>query len=58
MRLQFKRDCWTFEGKGRLRGLFKYPHRREYDADLNGATNSAKKFGRSLGIYALRRDCL
>ena len=37
------------EGKRRTQGLFVCPHCGEYNADLNGAINIAKKFERWMG---------
>jgi putative transposase len=41
------------EGKRKTQGLFVCPHCGEYNADLNGAINVAKKFERSLGYMPL-----
>ena len=41
------------EGKRKTQGLFVCPHCSEYNADLNGAINIAKKFERSLGYMPL-----
>jgi len=41
------------EGKRRTQGLFICPHCGEYNADLNGAINIAKKFERHLGYMPL-----
>ncbi|MHC1610024.1 MAG: RNA-guided endonuclease InsQ/TnpB family protein [Candidatus Methanospirareceae archaeon] len=41
------------EGKRKTRGLFVCPHCGEYNADLNGAINIAKKFERALGYMPL-----
>jgi len=41
------------EGKRKTQGLFICPHCGEYNADLNGAINIAKKFERSLGYMPL-----
>jgi IS605 OrfB family transposase len=41
------------EGKRKTQGLFVCPHCGEYNADLNGAINLAKKFERSLGHMPL-----
>ena len=41
------------EGKRRSQGLFICPHCGEYNADLNGAINIAKKLERSLGYMPL-----
>jgi putative transposase len=41
------------EGRRKSQGLFICPHCGEYNADLNGAINIAKKFERSLGYMPL-----
>jgi len=41
------------EGRRKTQGLFICPHCGEYNADLNGAINIAKKFERSLGYMPL-----
>ncbi|MEM3487508.1 MAG: transposase, partial [Conexivisphaerales archaeon] len=41
------------EGKRPTQGLFLCPHCGEYNADLNGAINMAKKFERALGYMPL-----
>jgi putative transposase len=41
------------EGKRKTQGLLICPHCAEYNADLNGAINIAKKFERSLGYMPL-----
>ncbi|MGQ9468500.1 MAG: RNA-guided endonuclease InsQ/TnpB family protein [Nitrososphaerales archaeon] len=41
------------EGRRKTQGLFICPHYGEYNADLNGAINIAKKFERALGYMPL-----
>jgi IS605 OrfB family transposase len=41
------------EGRRKTQGLFICPHCGDYNADLNGAINIAKKFERSLGYMPL-----
>jgi hypothetical protein len=41
------------EGDRRTQGLFVCTHCGEYNADINGAINIAKKFERSLGYMPL-----
>ena len=41
------------EGQRKTQGLFVCPHCGEYNADLNGAINIAKKFERNLGYMPL-----
>ena len=42
-----------YEGKRKNQGLFVCPHCGEYNADLNGAINMAKKFERWMGYMSI-----